>query len=370
MPDPNDAVREVLEGLVASGREVGVQVAAYLDGRLVVDAWAGLADEASERAVDGETLFTGFSISKGITATCVHVLADRGLLDYDAPIAEYWPEFAAKGKGKATVRHALTHRVGIPQDPPGFEIRMAADWDAVCRATAELEPLWEPGTRSGYHPLTFGWMLGEVVRRVDGRPIGRFLQEEICRPTGIEGLYFGVPPEAEPRVAALKNAPGTRQVDASLNPSLLDPAGTFNRPEVRRATIPGAGAIVNARSVARHYALLAGGGELDGVRLLSEERIRAAATLDWAGLDPILSHAWTEETPWALGYMLGGWAGPMENRPNAFGYDGPGTIGFADPERNFAFAFLKNQVELSPRMHESSALVARSVERALEIAGH
>jgi CubicO group peptidase (beta-lactamase class C family) len=367
MADPDDAVREVLEGLVASGREVGVQVAAYLDGRLVVDAWAGLADEASERAVDGETLFTGFSISKGITATCVHVLADRGFLDYDAPIAEYWPEFAAKGKGKATVRHALTHRVGIPQDPPGFEIGMAADWDAVCRATAELEPLWEPGTRSGYHPLTFGWMLGEVVRRVDGRPIGRFLQEEICRPIGIEGLYFGVPPEAEPRVAALKNAPGTRQVDASLNPSLLDPAGTFNRPEVRRATIPGAGAIVNARSVARHYALLAGGGELDGVRLLSQERIRAAATLDWAGIDPVLASFWTEETPWALGYMLGGWPGPMEGRPDALGYDGPGTIGFAHARSGLAFAFLKNLIDLSPRMHETSTLVVGAVERALGI---
>jgi CubicO group peptidase (beta-lactamase class C family) len=367
MGDPNGDVRELLENLVSSGGEIGLQVAAYLDGRLVVDAWAGLADETSSRPVDGETLFTAFSISKGIAATCVHILADRGLLDYDAPIAEYWPEFAAKGKERATLRHALTHRVGIPQDPPGFEMGMAADWDAVCRATAELEPLWEPGTRSGYHPLTYGWMLGEIVRRVDGRPIGRFLREDVCRPLGIEGMHFGIPPDLEPRVATLRNAPGTGKVDASMNPSLLDPAGTFNRPEVRRATIPGAGAIVNARSLARHYAMLAGGGELDGVRLLSEERVRTVRSLDWLGVDPILASFWTEETPWALGYMMGGWRGPMAGRPNAFGYDGPGTIGFADPERRFAFAFLKNLVDLSPRMHDSSTLVARAVERLLGI---
>lgn len=369
MGDPGGEVQGVLESLVADGREVGLQVAAYLDGRLVIDAWAGLADETSKRPVDGETLFTSFSVSKGITATCIHILAERGLLEYDAPIANYWPEFAAKGKGRATVRHALTHRVGIPQDPPGFRMEMATNWDAVCRATAEMEPLWEPGTKSGYHALTYGWILGELVRRVDGRPISQFLQEEVCRPLGIKGMYFGVPSEAEALVATLKNAAETETVDAKLTPSLLDPAGTFNRPAVRRASIPGAGAIVNARSLARHYALLAGGGELDGVRLLSPERIRMATVLESAGPDPILSAFNEAEVRWAVGYMLGGGQGPMAGRPDAFGYDGTGTIGFADPSRRFAFAFLKNLVELSPRMFDSATLVAGSVEQSLGIAG-
>jgi CubicO group peptidase (beta-lactamase class C family) len=369
MPDPNSEVRRVLDSLVDDGHELGLQTAAYLDGRLVIDAWAGLTDEQQKRPVDGETLFTTFSISKGITATCIHILADRGLVDYDTPIAAYWPEFGAKGKDRATVRHALTHRVGIPQDPPGFDLSMAADWEAVCQATAELEPMWEPGTDSGYHALTYGWILGEVLRRVDGRPIDRFLQEEICRPLGIEGLYFGVPPEVEPQVATLKNAPWLTQLRSKLNPSLSDPAGALNRPEVRRASIPGAGAIANARSVARHYAMLAGEGELDGVRLLRPERITIASAAQSQGADPILTATFAQAAyyRWSLGYTVGGGLGPASERPTAFGYAGLGTVGFADPSRRFAFAFLKNLLNWSASEMDAARLVARTVERALGI---
>ena len=125
------------------------------------------------------------------------MLADRGLLDYDTPIAYYWPEFASGGKDKATIRHALTHRVGIPNDPPGIDIEMMINWNAVCQATAEMKPLWEPGTKISYHPLTYGWILGEVISRIDGRSISQFLQDEVCQPLGIENMYFGVPPEKE-----------------------------------------------------------------------------------------------------------------------------------------------------------------------------
>ncbi len=286
---PNSAVQKVLDGLTSEGHEIGTQVAAYLDGKLIIDAWAGLADETRNRLVDGETLFTAFSISKGITATCIHILADRGLVDYESPIAQYWPEFAANDKAKATVRDAPAHRVGIPQDPPGFDLAMAGDWEAVCRMTAKLKPLWEPGTQTGYHALTYGWMLGEVLRRVDGRYNGQFLQDEVCRPLGIAGMFFGIPAEAEPRIAMLKTATGAGRIDAPLTPSLSDTAAAFNRPEVRRAMIPGAGAIVNARSLARHYAMLAGGGELDGVRLLQQERVATAAKAEFEGPDRILS---------------------------------------------------------------------------------
>ena len=366
MSDPGAEVRSVLESLVHDSGESGLQVAVYLDGELAIDAWAGLASEVARRPVDGDTLFTAFSISKGITATCVHILADHGLIDYDAPIAFYWPEFGAKGKDKATVRHALTHRVGIPQDPPGFDISMAGDWDAVCRAVAQMEPSWEPGTRTGYHPLTYGWMLGEVVRRVDGRPIARFLQEEVCQPLGITGMYFGVAPDAEQRVATLRNSPVTGQADImSLSPSLVDVAGAFNRSEVRRASIPGAGAIVNARSVARHYAMLADGGTLDGVRLLGRERIAVAATPQPEDADSAGIRWWTRH---GLGYTLGGGTGPTAGRPHAFGYEGVGTVGFADPSRRFAFAFLKNLLDLSAHEMDSATLVVRMVEEALGIA--
>ena len=368
MQDPNRAIRTVLDGLVAEGHELGLQVAAYLDGQLVIDAWAGLADAASRRPVDGETLFTGFSISKGTTSTCVHLLADRGLVDYDAPIARYWPEFAAHGKAHATVRHALTHRVGIPQDPPDFDWALVGEAEAVSRAVADLDPLWAPGTRTGYHALTYGWMLGEVVRRVDGRTIDKFLHEEICRPLAIKGLYFGVPAEAERRVATLENAAGLAPIASTLNPSMSDPAATFNRPNVRRAVIPGAGAIVTARGLARHYALLADGGELNGVRLLRPERVALATSPELEEPDPILAAIFSSSpSRWALGYELGGEPGPMAGSPKAFGYAGLGTIGFADPTRRFAFAFLKNRLDWSAREMNAATLVARAVEEHLDI---
>ncbi len=366
--EANTKVQQALEEPIEGGRELGMQVAAYLDGEPVIDAWAGLADEATARPVAGDTLFTSFSISKGITSTCIHILAERGKLGYDDPIAKYWPEFATKGKSKATVRDALVHRVGIPQDPPGFDVKMAADWDGVCAAVADLEPLWEPGTKTGYHALTFGWILAEVLRRVDGRTIAQFLQDEVCRPLGAEGMYFGVPSPVERRVATLKNAPGLGQIPTTLTPSLSDPARAFNRPEVRRLCVPGAGALVNARSLARLYAMLADGGEIDGVRLLSRDRVAVAATPEYEGVDPILSVILPVKVRWSLGYMLGGGPGPMAGRPNAFGYMGIGTIGFADPSRHFAFAFLKNLIDWSPRMNESATLITKTVEQSLGIA--
>lgn len=369
MIDPNNEVRNVLENLVQEGGEIGVQAAAYLDGNLVIDAWAGLADDASQSPVDGGTLFTAFSISKGITATCIHLLADRGFLDYDAPIANYWPEFAARGKGNATIRHALTHRVGIPQDPPGFDIGMMCDWDAVCQAVAGMEPLWEPGTRIHYHPLTYGWILGEVVRRVDGRPIEQFLQEEVCGSLGISDLHFGAPPEAEYRIATLRNAPGMAEslsrMGIAMNHPLHDSAATFNRPDVRRATIPGAGAILNARSLARHYAMLAGGGALDGVRLLSRKRVAIAGASQPEDPDMIDLRWWTGH---GLGYTLGGGPGPRKGLPHALGYEGVGTIGFADPSSGFAFAFLKNLLDMSSREMDSATLVTEVTMEALGIA--
>lgn len=368
MTDPNTRVRNVLQCLVQDGGEIGVQVAAYLDGKLVIDAWAGLADEVSQSPVNGGTLFTAFSLSKGITATCIHILADRGFVDYDAPIANYWPEFAARGKSRATIRHALTHRVGIPQDPPGFDIDMMCDWDAACQAVAGLEPLWEPGTRIRYHPLTYGWILGEVIRRVDGRSIKQFLQEEVCQSLGITDLYFGAPSEAERRIATLKNAPGLPELLSRMgmppNHPLRDSAATFNRPKVRRAIIPGAGAIVNARSLARHYAMLAGSGVLDGVRLLNPERIAIAGTPQPEEPDMIDFRWWTAH---GLGYTLGGGSGPTKGLPHAMGYEGVGTIGFADPSCGFAFAFLKNLLNMSSSEMDSATRVTEVTIEALGI---
>src|SRR5262245_39920982 len=138
----NTHIQHIIEDIIASGEEVGLQAAAYVDGELVVDTWAGIADEASGRPVDGETLFTSWSTTKGFAATCIHILADRGKLEYDAPIARYWPEFAANGKAEVTVRHALTHTAGVPQMPANVTPEMMTDWDAMCAAIASHAPLW------------------------------------------------------------------------------------------------------------------------------------------------------------------------------------------------------------------------------------
>jgi CubicO group peptidase (beta-lactamase class C family) len=181
----------VIDRLVDSGAEIGLQVAAYVNGELVVDTWTGVADEATGQLVDGDTLFTSWSTTKGFVATCLHILADRGQVDYDTPVAAYWPEFGVQGKDVVTVRDALTHRAGVPQMPEGVTPKMMTDWDAMCAAIASLTPLWKPGTTVCYHAWTFGWIIGELVRRIDGRPIAQFAREELCQPRELRTFIWG-----------------------------------------------------------------------------------------------------------------------------------------------------------------------------------
>jgi CubicO group peptidase (beta-lactamase class C family) len=384
MTDVQTRIQALLDDLVSTGAERGLQAAAYLDGKLVVDAWAGVADPATGRLVDGETLFTSFSTSKGITATIIHVLADRGLLDYDAPIARYWPEFAAHGKDAITLRHALTHRSAIPQMPEGVGPAEMCDWEGICAGIADLVPLWEPGTVSCYHALTYGWILGEVARRVDGRPFAQLVQEELCAPLGLTALYMGLPDPAEARVAPLEAPPAPAVLPAApppagedadplspamlaqriLPPALLPLHEVFNRPDVRRACIPAGGGIMNARGLARHYAALAS-GELDGVRLLTAERIAQAARVQ--AHDPAVG---TTE-PWyrGLGYWpLGDPVAPTRGGRTVFGHGGAGgSLGFADKTYRFAFGLTKNRMVESPPGEETADRVVRETLAALGI---
>jgi CubicO group peptidase (beta-lactamase class C family) len=338
------AVRAHLEALVAGGGQLGLQVAAYRHGELVVDAWAGVAEPATGRPVDGATLFTVYSAGKALVSTCVHLLAERGRLDYDAPVAAYWPAFAAQGKDRVTVRHALTHRAGVPLLPRGTATtpEELCDWEGMCAAIAALAPLWEPGTRMGYHALTFGWILGEVVRRVDGRPFGRFVREELGRPLGLEGqLYFGLPDAEAARVATADLGPPAAPPPApdalAVQALPLPLRRIFNRADVRRACIPAINGLMTARALAGHYAALIGTGTA-GVRLLAPARV-AAATVPLPD-EPDL--VWGITAARALGYLLGGpepdaFAVHAGGRRSAFGYPGiGGNIGFADPEYGLA----------------------------------
>ena len=350
MTDANDKVRAVLERLIDTG-EVGLQVAAYKDGKLAIDTWAGMADKDAGRAVDGDSMFPSFSSAKGPTATCIHIAVESGQLYYDDPIAKYWREFAAKGKGSITVRHVLTHRAGLPDDPAAFD-KDPLDYEAICAELANAEPVYEPGSKTHYHGTTFGWLLAETMHRADGRRIDQFMQEEICKPLGIDSMFFGVPPEKESRVATL--------YDDNPNMGRL----RYNRSEYRRGVSPAGGLITNARSLARMYAALANGGELDGVRILPASRIDKATVLQTDAIDGRFKTA----TRKALGYWL---AGPGLTAaegagPNAFGHAGSGgSVGFADRERNYAFALTKNGLTSTQEAQPTASIVEQAVEEAL-----
>ena len=278
--DPQQIFQTAVDEAIAAG-EVGIQFAVYKDEELVVDVWGGVADRATGREVDRQTLFNVFSVTKAITATALHIQAERGLVSYDAPIARYWPEFAAHGKDRTTVRDGLSHRTGIPAMPAGVTPEQMADYDWMVNALANLEPVFEPGTTNAYHSYTWGWINSVVVERTDPqqRPFRQFVQEEIAQPLGIEDLWMGLPPEDEPRVAHMYNSAISiaDQSTARGRSMPIQVAGTqdvFGRSIVRQAVIPGAGGIYNAISSARFFALLANEGQLDGVRLLSPERVR------------------------------------------------------------------------------------------------
>jgi CubicO group peptidase (beta-lactamase class C family) len=371
-----EGVQTLIDRLVDTGDEVGLQVAAYVDGELVVDAWAGVADETTGRAVNGDTLFTSWSTTKGFVATCLHILADQGRVVYDAPVALYWPEFAAHGKESTTVRHALTHMTGIPQMPDGVTPEMMTDWDAMCAAIAAHAPLWPPGAKPGYHAWTFGWIIGEIIRRVDGRPIAQFAQEELCRPLGIEDFYLGIPDAVEARVAPLRQ--DAQHLASAMQPSALGArvvppqvatAECVNRPDVRRASIPGGGGIMNARAIARHYAMLACHGSLDGVRILSAERVDLIRALQTDARDEVFERPARK----GLGYMLGGdedagGVSAMGRTGGEFGHPGNGgSLGFADPARRLGFGLTKNLMKSVDEAEQAAAyLVAEAIRRQLD----
>jgi CubicO group peptidase (beta-lactamase class C family) len=337
----SDKVRAVLETIVRDTPEIGLQVAAYHEGKLVVDAWAGLADEAKKTPVAGDTMFMLSSTTKGITSTCMHALVEKHKLSYDMPIVKVWPEFGAHGKQDATLRHALTHQTGVPQTPVGYTPEWLPDWDRMCRGIADLTPMFPIGQRTAYHSLNFGYINGEILRRVDGRSIAQFLQEEICKPLGINGAYLGVPNSELERVAVLTDGPpAPADYDARMvgEPAGSHVAAAFNKRPVQQASIPGSGGLFSARGLARHYAMLANWGELDGVRVLPEARIRAGIELQ--------SYEWDEiyriRARRALGYRRGRDTGPLAS-PDAFGHvGGGGSFGYADPARRLGLGFAKN----------------------------
>lgn len=330
-------IQNLLDTTVEDGKERGVQVAAYVNGTLLVDGWSGMADASQGLAVDAETLFPVFSTTKGMAATILNLLVERGQIDYDTRVAEVWPEFAAHGKQDITLRQCMTHTASLPHVPQSISPENLHNWDAVCAALADSKPAWPPGTRMEYHAMTYGWLLGEVAQRVDGRRFSQIVQDEICQQLNIHTLFAGLPTGTPAQIARLEMPDFEMpQMDDSPQavPGWVWPLHEMmNRPEAHRACQPASNGLMNARAIARHYAALLPGG-VDGIELLPPERIRKATV--WQKL--------TAEDPlrMGLGYMLGGEDSVMGGI-SAFGHGGyGGSLGFADPATGLAFGLTKN----------------------------
>jgi CubicO group peptidase (beta-lactamase class C family) len=352
----NSVVKQAIDDAVARGVEIGVQVAAYLEGELVVDTWGGVADEVTGRKVDGDTLFNVYSVTKAVAAVALHMQADRGLIDYNAPVARYWPEYGAHGKATTTVRDVLTHRACVPQMPADVTPERMCHWEWMTRAIAALDPIAPPGSKTLYLSMTFGWIVGELVRRTDPahRSLGRFIREEIATPLGITDLWVGIPDSVESRVARQVNA--MQPVPAEYLPPLflasmpeqvaLTPA-VFERPDVRRAEVAGVGGIFNARSEARFWAMLANLGELDGVRLLPRKLVQTF-NVPRAHSDEPDQVMFNIPLPISSGgFWLGGPDTPVcsARNPSALCHPGQGgSIGWADPDTGLAVAICHNRL--------------------------
>jgi CubicO group peptidase (beta-lactamase class C family) len=373
-------VQTAIDQAIAEGREIGVQVAAYHRGKRVIDAWGGLADETTGRRVDGGTLFHVFSVTKAGAATAIHLLAERGRIEYDAPVARYWPEYGVNGKASTTVRHVLTHRACVPQMPEGVTPERMCDWNWMTAEIARLTPLAEPGTRTLYLSMTFGWILGELVRRADAghRSLGRFVAEEIAAPLGIEDLWIGLPDQHAARVAKLTDAMIPIPAEylpplflASMPPAVALVPAVFQRPDVMRAEVAGVGGIFTARSEARFWALLANGGELDGVRLLSKERVASFSVPRERSDEPDPVMFGIALPISAAGYWLGGDHPPVAaaKHPRALCHPGQGgSIGWADPDANLAVAICHNRMFNASSVENDPILpIAQAVRRALEL---
>jgi CubicO group peptidase (beta-lactamase class C family) len=355
-------VREVFESGFASGAELGAGLCIYREGRVVVDLWGGFADEAQRQPWRRDTLANVYSTTKGITALCAHQLVERGELDLDAPVARYWPEFAESGKAELPVRYLLSHQAGLAGVSEPLKAEDLFDWRRMTRALEAQKPWWKPGTNHGYHALTYGWLVGEVIRRVSGMSVGRYVREHVAAPLSAE-FWIGLPEELDGRTAQLVQGP----ISTEGGPNLLeiaaaDPEGlvakVFGNPPIfalspnsrewRAAELPAANGHTTAHALARIYGALGNGGELEGVRLIGRDAIEAARVEQAYGQDLVLPLV----TRIALGFMLGPANEPLGPNPRSFGHGGAGgSLGMADPEAKLGFGYVMN------RMHTGVWLV-------------
>ncbi|MFE9098563.1 serine hydrolase domain-containing protein [Streptomyces sp. NPDC007264] len=350
------AVRRAFEENIREREELGAAVAVTLNGETVVDLWGGWADAARTRPWERDTVVNVWSTTKGPAALCLHILADRGLVDLDAPVAAYWPEFAAGGKESVPVRHLLSHRAGLSGLREPHTLEQLFDWELTVSRLAAQEPWWEPGTRSGYHALTYGFLVGEVVRRVSGMLPGAFLREEVTGPLGID-FTIGLPEKESHRAAELVQPPVGDRAERLAAFARLAPAAqaALANPVVgatqadsaawRAAELPALNGHGTARAVAALYGIFALRGSWGGRRVLSPEAAERVREGQGGCRDLVLGDRFGRDTEFGLGLWLSGSHGSYGPNPRAFGHDGfGGSSGLADPEAGVSLGYVMNHM--------------------------
>lgn len=363
-----EGVRDAMVANFDGGTEVGAAFSAYHRGQKVVDLWGGVADPTTGSPWEEDTLILVFSTTKGATAMCANKLAQEGLLDVEAPVATYWPEFAKNGKDDITVAHLLSHQAGLAWVDGRMTLEEMLSWEPVIEALEDQKPHWEPGTEHGYHATTYGWLVGEVVRRVAGKSVGTYLRDEITGPLGAD-FWIGLPEEQEPRVAPLLSMfpPGLAVTDLTadsdnpvaqmmaafmgpdteLGKALFAPGfamaefEAYNSRDVRAAEIPAANGVGDARSIARLYAACV--GEVDGIRTLTPEQVSRATVQRTEGPNRILMGM---DIQFGLGFMLHSSLITLGSE-HSFGHFGAGgSVGWADPDAELAFGYVMNRMDI------------------------
>ena len=354
-----EPVKEMFAEHFKTGQDVGASFAVTIDGKFVIDMWAGYADAAKTRPWEKDTIINVFSTTKNMTALCIHMLVDRGLIDLDAPVAKYWPEFDQASKQKIPVRYLLSHTSGLAGYDEKITVEDMYNWDYIVNMLAAQKPWWEPGTRSGYHTSSFGYLLGELIRRVTGKTMGTFFREEVANPLNID-FHVGFSEELDHRVADLipikksllfrlmtsklvsflarKNI----MVRSALNPVIT--AGDTHTREWRAAEIPASNGHGNARSIARVGAILACGGELDNVRILSKEAVENSIVEQSYGKDLTL----LKIARFGLGWALTCEEEPIGPNPRAFYWGGyGGSKLYMDLDAKMSIAYAMNRMVFS-----------------------
>lgn len=350
--DPRfERVRDAFAGNFSERGEVGASLCVIVDGEPVVDLWGGHADAERARAWERDTIANVYSSTKGVAALAAAMLADRGDLDVERPVVDYWPEFGQAGKDAITVRQLLTHEAGLAGVDEKLPDLAVLDWEYMIGAMERQAPLWTPGEGLGYHAVTYGWLMGEVIRRIAGKTCGEFVRDEIAGPLGVD-FFIGLPESEDARTAEMIPPDGGNPIEQPDPDSLagkalgfVNPrvAGTVNSRGWRAAELPAANGHGNGRALARIYAAMARGGELDGVRLLSSDGVAAATAHAVSADDLVLGFPVKR----ALGFIISLPGGRYEwgPNPNAYGHSGAGgSIGLADPDAKIGFGYVMNQM--------------------------